>query len=192
MDSDGPTTVALTVTAEAWRDAVGGLDPAAALEAFAERTVSAVMDTATAASWLKAGEVSLLLTDDQEIRALNKAYRSHDRATNVLSFPGLDLREGHVDMAPPPGSAMLGDIVMSHECLIKEAAELEKAPIDHFAHLLVHGVLHLLGYDHDSDERAEVMEGLEAKILKTLGHAAPYAPVVEADASAVTSMSTAS
>ncbi|MEZ5931448.1 MAG: rRNA maturation RNase YbeY [Alphaproteobacteria bacterium] len=181
MDSDGPTTVALTVNAPAWEEGLGeDLDPPEPLDAAAERIVRAALAAAVVTPWLKAGEVSLLLTDDREIRALNAAYRNKDRATNVLSFPGLDLIDGKADVGRPP-AAVLGDIVISHERLVAEAAELEKAPLDHFAHLLVHGTLHLLGYDHEDDGRAEVMEALEARVLKTLGFAAPYAPVAEAE-----------
>lgn len=175
MDSDGPSTVALTVASDAWRDAFDGLEP------LAHRIILATLDQATTTSWLKAGEVSLLLTDDPEIRSLNATYRSRDQATNVLSFPGLDLVDGLAEMPPSPGPLLLGDIAISFEHLNAEAAEQRKTLADHFAHLLVHGTLHLLGYDHDVDVRAEVMEDLEATILKTLGFAAPYASVAEAD-----------
>ncbi len=191
MDSDGPTTVALTVTAEAWRTAIDELEPPDALQAFAERVVRAALGAGTAVPWLQTGEVSLLLTDDDEIRGLNNSYRAKDRATNVLSFPGLDLADGQTAMASPPGAAILGDIVISHERLMAEADELGKAPIDHLAHLLVHGALHLLGYDLDDDRRAEVMETLEAEILRSLGCAAPYASVIELDAVEGAAMSAA-
>lgn len=191
MDSDGPKTVALTVSASPWRDAVDGLKTPEALGTFADQVVARTLEMAVVTSWLGTGEVSLLLTDDQEIRKLNSAYRSRDRATNVLSFPGLDLTEGQADMTRPPGRAVLGDIVMSCERLSAEADELNKPPIDHFAHLLVHGTLHLLGYDHDDERQADVMETLEAKILKTLGFAAPY-PAESDIASAPAAMSTAS
>lgn len=186
MDSDGSTTVVLTVSSAAWRAALGDLEP------LAERIVGATLEQAAKARWLAAGEVSLLLTDDCEIRSLNATYRSKDRATNVLSFPGLDLVEGTAlqgnaaeraaTASPPPGPVLLGDVAISLDRLRAEAAAEEKALHDHFAHLLVHGTLHLLGYDHDDDAQAEIMERLEASILETLGFAAPYAPVSEADA----------
>ena len=175
MDSDGSSTVALTVASTAWQDAFEALEP------LASRIVRATLDEAAAVPWLKAGEVSLLLTDDEEIRALNAAYRSRDRATNVLSFPGLDLVDGQTPTIPPPGLAMLGDIVISFERLAEEALAEKKGLIDHFAHLLVHGTLHLLGYDHGDDAQAQVMEGLETDILKTLGFSAPYAAFADAD-----------
>ncbi len=174
MDSDGSSTVALTVASSAWRDAFEALEP------LTLRIVLAVLDQATAVPWLKTGEVSLLLTDDTEIRALNASYRARDRATNVLSFPGLDLTDGQTGESPPPGPAVLGDVVISFERLTEEADQQRKDLTDHFAHLLVHGTLHLLGYDHRHDAEAQAMEGLEASILKTLGFSAPYAAFAEA------------
>ena len=191
MDSDGPATVALTVTTEAWRTAIDELEPPDALRAFVERVLRAALEAGTPVPWLQAGEVSLLLTDDREIQSLNSTYRAKNRPTNVLSFPGLDLIDGRADLAPPPGAAVLGDVVISHERLTAEADELGKAPIDHLAHLLVHGALHLLGYDHDEDRRAEVMEALEVEILQSLGRAAPYAPVIDADPVEAAAMSVA-
>ena len=178
MDSDGSPTVVLTVASAAWRNVFEGLTGegrnGAALEPLAERIVRAALDRAAATSWLKAGEVSLLLTDDAELQGLNAAYRGHDRPTNVLSFPGLDLVAGEAPGDAVPGRVPLGDIAVSVDRVTAESAELGKAPLDHFAHLLVHGTLHLLGYDHDDDRAAEVMEGLEADILSGLGFAAPY------------------
>lgn len=175
MDIDGSSTVALTVASTAWQDAFEALEPLAA------RIVRATLDQAATAPWLKAGEVSLLLTDDEEIRALNATFRARDQATNVLSFPGLDLVEGRAETPAPPGPILLGDVVISFERLAEEATEQQKALVDHFAHLLVHGTLHLLGYDHGDDAQAQLMEGLEATILKTLGFSAPYAAFAEAD-----------
>ncbi len=175
MDTDGPPTVALTVANAAWQEAFDALEP------LAEQIVHATLDQAAWTSWLKAGEVSLLLTDDREISALNATYRKRDQPTNVLSFPGLDLIEGQATITPPPGPAVLGDIAISFERLAEEATEQRKGINDHFAHLLVHGTLHLLGYDHGDDAQARVMEGLEATILKTLGFSAPYAAFAEAD-----------
>lgn len=192
MDSDRPATVALTVSAADWRGVIDGLDTSEAIGMFAERIVRAVLGASTDVAWLKTGEVSLLLTDDREIRSLNSAYRGKDRATNVLSFPGLDLIDGQADMTPQQGQVMLGDIVMSVDRSMAEAGELEKAPVDHVAHLLVHGTLHLLGFDHDDDDRAETMERLEASILQTLGFAAPYGPISDGAVGEKTVMSAAS
>jgi probable rRNA maturation factor len=111
-------------------------------------------------------EVSVLLTDDDGIRALNKQWRGIDKPTNVLSFP-----------APkaPAGPRMLGDIAIAHETTEREAAAEGKRFEHHLAHLAVHGFLHLLGYDHESDAEAETMERLERVILAKLDVPDPYA-----------------
>ena len=187
MDSDGPNTVALTVSADAWLDLLDESDePPDALALWVERVVRGTLDAATDVAWLKAGEVSMLLADDEEVQRLNAAYRQKDRATNVLSFPSLDLVDGITLDRCPPGMVALGDVVISHSRLMAEASELHKTPVDHFAHLLVHGTLHLLGYDHEVDDRAETMEALEAEILKTLDFAAPYESAVDAEGRSAT------
>ena len=112
--------------------------------------------------------VDVLLTDDAEIRRLNRDFRKQDKATNVLSFP--------TSLMPvPPGEmAHLGDIVLAHETVAREAAEAGKTIADHTSHLLVHAMLHLLGYDHENDVDAEIMEQKEREILARLGIADPY------------------
>ncbi|HWU62943.1 MAG TPA: rRNA maturation RNase YbeY [Ensifer sp.] len=114
-------------------------------------------------------ELSLLFTDDASIREINAEWREQDKPTNVLSFPAYPLAPGGM-----PGP-MLGDIIFAHETVAREAAELEKPFEAHLSHLLVHGFLHLFGYDHMNDEEATIMEGLETRILLGLGHADPYA-----------------
>lgn len=112
-------------------------------------------------------ELSLLFADDALVRRLNRDYRGIDKATNVLSFPqsaGLD------DVAGP----LLGDIALAQETVLCEALADGKKPADHLTHLIVHGLLHLLGYDHESDEEAETMEQLERRILHLLSIADPY------------------
>jgi probable rRNA maturation factor len=110
--------------------------------------------------------VTLLLTDDNEMKELNRAWRGEDAPTNVLSFPaGEEARE--------PG--VLGDVVLAHETILKEAREANIALTDHVSHLVVHGVLHLLGFDHMNDAEAERMENLERTALASLGIADPYA-----------------
>ena len=112
-------------------------------------------------------EMALMLTDDAAVRALNRTYRQKDKPTNVLSFPG--------DAAAPPGHPlMLGDIVLAYGTVAGEAAAQGKPLADHVTHLVVHGVLHLLGFDHENDEDAEEMEGLETRILAGLGIPDPY------------------
>ena len=114
-------------------------------------------------------ELSLVFTDDAAIREINAEWRDKDKATNVLSFPAYPLEPGGM-----PGP-MLGDIVNAHETVAREALDLEKSFEDHLTHLLVHGFLHLFGYDHIETDEAEEMEGLETRILATLGLSDPYA-----------------
>ncbi|MDR7102485.1 rRNA maturation RNase YbeY [Croceicoccus sp. BE223] len=117
--------------------------------------------------------VSLVLGDDEEVHALNKEWRDRDRPTNVLSFPMLDADElADIGDAMP---IMLGDIVMAHGVCLREADEKSVALAKHATHLLVHGLLHLAGYDHETSEAdAEEMEALEVRILARLGIADPY------------------
>lgn len=114
-------------------------------------------------------ELSIVLTDDAHIRGLNAQWRGKDKATNVLSFPASQVRPG--DPLPP----LLGDIVVAYETLANEA-ELEAKPFDHhLSHLIVHGFLHLLGYDHETEAEAEAMEAAERRILARLAIPDPYA-----------------
>jgi metalloprotein, YbeY/UPF0054 family len=114
-------------------------------------------------------ELSLVFTDDESIREINAEWRGKDKPTNVLSFPAFPAQPGRM-----PGP-MLGDIVIARETVEREAAELEKTGEEHLTHLLVHGFLHLLGYDHMEAGEAERMEALETRILATLGLSDPYA-----------------
>ncbi|MDC7683076.1 rRNA maturation RNase YbeY [Asticcacaulis sp. BYS171W] len=108
-------------------------------------------------------DIVVLLTDDAEMKALNKEFRQKNAPTNVLSFPAPDMMHPH-----------LGDIAFGFETCVREAKEQSKTLKDHVAHLSVHGALHLLGYDHLNDAEAEEMEDLERQILKGLGIADPY------------------
>jgi probable rRNA maturation factor len=113
-------------------------------------------------------EVSLCLTDDAALRALNSRWRGIDKPTNVLSFPS--------SSAGGLGDATtLGDIALAYETLAREAESLGVPLADHYRHLLAHGFLHLIGYDHETDAEAERMEALETRILARLGAADPYA-----------------
>ena len=114
-------------------------------------------------------EVSVRIVDAAEIRVLNRDYRGKDNPTNVLSFPAGDVA-GLPDDEPSP----LGDIVVCASVVQDESAAQGKATPDHWAHMLVHGALHLLGYDHESEEEAETMEALEIEILAAHGVGDPY------------------
>jgi probable rRNA maturation factor len=112
--------------------------------------------------------VSLCLADDASLRALNSRWRGIDKPTNVLSFPS--------ESADRLGDAMmLGDIALAYETLTREAEDLGVPLADHYRHLLAHGFLHLIGYDHETDAEAERMEALETRILARLGAGDPYA-----------------
>lgn len=110
------------------------------------------------------GGVTILLTDDESVRELNARFRQKDNATNVLSFPAPQNPEGH-----------LGDIALAFGVCAREAVEQGKPLAHHLQHLVAHGVLHLVGYDHETDAEAEQMEGLERVILAGLGVPDPYA-----------------
>ena len=116
----------------------------------------------------EAPEVSLVFTSDAAIRQINAEWRNQDKPTNVLSFPAFPLTPGG-----KPGP-MLGDIVLAEETIAREAADLGKPFDAHLTHLLVHGFLHLFGYDHMETDEAEKMEGLETRILAELGLSDPY------------------
>jgi probable rRNA maturation factor len=119
-------------------------------------------------------EISVRLTGDEQVRALNAQWRGKDKATNVLSFPLAEAAE--LEQAGAEGrELMLGDIVLARGVCEREAAEKAVPMETHAAHLLVHGTLHLLGYDHHDDEDAADMEGREVRALARLGLGDPYA-----------------
>lgn len=155
--SAAPFEIAFAVNAGTWPD---GLD------AIAETAIRAALEKSEA-EMVGVAEVSVVLTDDAEQRELNKQWRGIDKSTNVLSFPQLELFS--------PVSGLVGDIILAEETLRREAEEMGISFEAHFTHLVVHGFLHLLGYDHIEDEDAEEMEGLETEILAGLGIADPYA-----------------
>ena len=115
-------------------------------------------------------EVSLSLTDDETVRALNAEWRGKDKPTNVLSFPMLE----NFDIPANGPPAMLGDIAMAYETCAREAADKALPLENHAGHLMVHGMLHLLGHDHQDDETAEDMEAREVRALARIGIADPY------------------
>jgi probable rRNA maturation factor len=120
-------------------------------------------------------EISVRLTSDDEVHQLNAQYRHKDKPTNVLSFPMVqpDLL-ATVSQNSDDGELLLGDIVMAHGVCAREALEKNVSVAEHATHLLVHGTLHLLGYDHMGDEEADSMEDIERQALASLGIADPY------------------
>ncbi len=158
--------IQIAVEADGWQDED-------ALDALASRVLG------TAETWLAAKqgqpfpaqptEVSLVFANDEMIREINSEWRNKDKPTNVLSFPAYPLTPGKM-----PGP-MLGDIIIARETVEREAVELDKSFEDHLTHLMVHGFLHLFGYDHIETDDAEEMEALETRILAELGLSDPYA-----------------
>jgi probable rRNA maturation factor len=141
-------------------------DALAEAEALAERAIAA----AAASCGVKLrddAEVGVQLVDDGDIRALNARWRGFDKPTNVLSFPASPVEK----LASAP---MLGDIVVAYETTRREADDERISLSDHFVHLVVHGFLHLVGFDHEDDAEAESMEALETRVLKGMAIADPY------------------
>lgn len=138
--------------------------------------IAEVAAIAALASEKTTGDVAILLADDAEMRRLNATFRGKDKPTNVLSFPAPPL---------PPGlkgtdSLFLGDLALGYETCAAEALAEGKTLRDHLSHLVVHGLLHLVGYDHETEVEAERMEGRERAILAKLGIADPYSGAEEA------------
>ena len=147
--------------------------PAGQWEALAERAAKALAEVAPELGNPRLS-VSLLFTSDAEVHALNREWRERDKPTNVLSFPMLE-REDLLDLAPEGPPELLGDVALAYETCAREAADKAIALEDHAAHLIVHGLLHLAGHDHELGEaEAEAMEALETKALALMGIADPY------------------
>ena len=151
-------------------------------EALATRAAETAIRQTPFAEWLAwptCVEIAVRLTSDEEVHALNRQYRDKDKPTNVLSFPMIqpDLLDA-VTQNSDDGEVILGDIVLAHGVCAAEAAERQVSVEDHATHLIVHGVLHLLGYDHLGDAEAEAMEDMERAALAKLGLHDPY-PVRE-------------
>jgi probable rRNA maturation factor len=149
--------------------------PAWAVLPAAEAKIRRAAEAALRDAGVREGEVAIALVDDAQMRRLNREHRGIDKATNVLSFPAAKI--GHEDGA-------LGDIVLAYETLAREAEAERKSVTDHLMHLVVHGTLHLLGFDHASDAEAEAMEARERAILATIGVPDPYAEQARAGATA--------
>jgi probable rRNA maturation factor len=151
---------------------------ATALPQAAELCRSAARATLAAAPPLPGAgdaELSLVLADDALLRRLNRTWRGKDKATNVLSFPAQDFAAG-AGAAPAEAPLLLGDVVLGFSTVRREAEAQKKPLADHLAHLVVHGVLHLLGFDHASEDDAARMETMERDVLAGIGIADPYEP----------------
>lgn len=135
---------------EAWQDAVADVGR------VVERAASVALGDTE-------GDVVVLLADDAHVQQINAQFRDKDRPTNVLSFPAPDSARPH-----------LGDLILAYGVCAAEAADQGKSLSDHLSHLIIHGVLHLLGHDHQADDEAEAMEAEERRLLASLGIADPY------------------
>jgi probable rRNA maturation factor len=175
--------ILLSIEESGWQEAA----PAGmSLDSLVERAARAAL--IAAAPRLKAGELSIVLASDERVQALNREWRGRDQPTNVLSFAGGDPDDFEEDEdedddaeeeeededyeGPPP--LQLGDVILAWPTVRREAEEQGKPVAAHMTHLVVHGVLHLLGFDHEEEEQAGIMEGLEVAILAGLGIADPY------------------
>jgi probable rRNA maturation factor len=141
-----------------------GIPSRASFETWAEAAVRG-------ARRRRATELAIHIVDIDEGRSLNLQYRGRDYATNVLSFP--------IELPPQVKLPIIGDLIFCAPVVSRESIEQKKRLRDHYAHMTVHGVLHLLGYDHMIDTEAEKMEALETRILKGLGIADPYREIIE-------------
>lgn len=161
-DPAGPVEIDVDERSPRWRDA---LPEAARIAEAAARAALAGCGRAPAAP----AELAIVLGDDALLRDLNRTWRGQDKPTNVLSFAAGE------DAPPAPGAPLLlGDVVLGFETVAAEAAQQEKPLAHHLAHLVIHGVLHLLGFDHQEAAEAARMEALETRILAGIGIPDPY------------------
>ena len=160
--SPAGAVIEASIDTKIWPDALVNSFQQTAPKIFDE--ILAMHDSATAS-------VSLCLCDDLQMQQINRQHRQIDRATNVLSFPAYDMRSNKIGPTVP---ALLGDIVIAAETVVREADAMQIPVADHLMHLFVHGMLHLFGYDHIEDDMAEAMETLEIQFLAEVGIANPY------------------
>lgn len=152
-----PVTADIVTESELW-----------AAEPRAEATVAAAISAAAAHS-TRGGEVSILLSDDSAVRDINRQFRGIDKPTNVLSFPAADTPATQGQLG-----SHLGDIVIAYETLRRECEDEDHQFLHHLAHLTVHGFLHLIGYDHETDAQADEMEALESRIMTAMNMPDPW------------------
>ncbi|ORE92325.1 rRNA maturation RNase YbeY [Aurantimonas sp. 22II-16-19i] len=157
-------TVVVSIEAAAWNEAFA----AGEVETMTARVLAAAARHLRLPEGL-ASEISVTFADDASVQDVNREWRGKDRPTNILSFPMAELEPGDL-----PGP-LAGDLLIAFETVAREAQAEEKSLADHLSHLLVHGFLHLLGYDHIEDDGAEAMEAQEIAVLAALGIGDPYA-----------------
>ncbi len=167
-------TVDLVIEDDGWCDALGG-----ELEMLVREAVRSALQAVDMEEHSVGAELAVLLTDDARIAVLNTEFRGKPTPTNVLSWPATEWAEPAdaeaLKQALARSGGHLGDVALALGVLRREAEEESKTLEDHLRHLIVHGVLHLLGYDHQTDEEAALMEARERAALATLGVADPYA-----------------
>jgi len=161
------TELNITVQAEGW-SAIADVEAIVRKAADAALSSDAAKDNAP-----NEAEAAIVLADDGFVQTLNRDYRGKDKPTNVLSFAALD--DDGPEMPNTGEPVELGDIIIALETTLSEAEETQTTPADHLSHLVVHGILHLLGFDHMEDEEANVMEDAERTILASLNISDPYA-----------------
>jgi probable rRNA maturation factor len=159
--------ISILIEQEAWK----------ALDFNVEEQIEHVLHASTliVSPWMEEAEVSIVLADNAMVQSLNAKYRGKNSPTNVLSFGDFEeplTKEKFAKHLIKP--LLLGDIVLSYETLQRESIDQNKSFRDHMSHLLVHGFLHLLGYDHQNEETADRMEAIEIKILSSIGIENPY------------------
>ncbi|WP_137042544.1 rRNA maturation RNase YbeY [Pseudolabrys sp. FHR47] len=153
-----PVTADIVVESDLW-----GAEPEA--EATVATAISAAAEFLKSLPSTRGGEVSILLSDDSEVRDINRQFRGLDKPTNVLSFPAANT---------PATQGHLGDIVIAYETLRRECEAEDRLFLHHLAHLTVHGFLHLIGYDHETDAQADEMEALESRIMISMDMPDPW------------------
>lgn len=169
--------IAVRASCKHWRQALPGI------VALCRRAARATLRTAASApkgngeGVAAGGEVTIVLADDAFVRRLNSEYRGQDKPTNVLSFPA-----GEPEPMPDMEAAALGDVVIAFESVAREATAQKKRLDAHLSHMVVHGVLHLLGFDHEDEAGAGRMENVEIAVLAELGIGDPYAAGLAAPA----------
>jgi len=179
MDAGSPSSTAAgqaeRIEIDLALDDPAWLDDLPDVEALACRAAVAALELACPGPRLA---MALVLSDDARLCELNRDWRGIDKPTNVLSFPTQDLAPGQTP-APEPGMPQglaieLGDVIVAHATMVREAGEAGRPLGHHLSHLVVHGALHLLGYDHEADDEAEAMETMERNVLSGLGIPDPY------------------